>query len=620
MASKIRLTNIPEPSAQELFFYSAIRRHKQSAMQERKEWGQHAAMYRGDEFAMHDGTDDTIHEDIEEGGVEDITAEANYLYAFADTQAAQVVPNNPKVDVIATRSALRKAAKYRSSLINEVLSLEKMHSKLWQLVIRSTIYPRSFIKVEWSAAKQRPTIRVRRPHVIWFDDTADSWDEIKYIIEMQAITIGEFQARVKSRKKGDASKRVYDPRVASAVEGTAGFPDLLRNQDDDGNKSQDTKPSQEHYRWVLIYEVYDFVGGNFYHYADGVHKPLLATSLPYKLFKNPFIPLVFNDNLKDIGGLSDAKLVAPTIQRLNEMAALRVWHTKASIPAVVLHGGLVDDPGEFEDAYESLDGPGQYLLLDAVARARIGDVLGQTPVPNMPIEWQSVMDNLQQIIEFVLALPAVARGQVGQSDVATELALADSATKTRNSRRQLAVYDVLEATAERIVGLYTEFMDDDAWIAAEISDDYGDDVLLTRETMRLPRRGSDNPWAYRYKAQPYDGQRENSVVQLKAILETVDLLYNNPHVDQRKFTEQLLSLLKLSNLMTTPEQAKALMQAAEAAEAGEAGEAQGSTPDMAALPGMPPEMAAASSGGQVMAGSGEMAVPGGLQGGSVPAA
>jgi hypothetical protein len=117
---------------------------------------------------------------------------------------------------------------------------------------------------------------------------------------------------------------------------------------------------------------------------------------------------------------------------------------------------LVDNIEDFMDAMEMADGPGMVIPLAANPGIGVNEVLGVTPMPTLPAEFGRSRNTIENNIQFTLGLPSYARGEVGQSDVATELALTDTATRTRNARRQKMIYNVIEwsmATKTRGLGI-----------------------------------------------------------------------------------------------------------------------------------------------------------------------
>lgn len=596
----------PKATPAEKFWARTIESWKSKSTDERRQLKKTARSYRGNHWG----------DDTRSGDMDDVTkVETNYFFAFADTLVAQVVPLNPAVTINANKEDLKDSAKYREALVNTVFTKERMAEKLWKLATRASVWPRAWLKAVWSKSRGRPILRVVNPHFIWFDLSAEEYDDVRYVIEVTPLSRADFNKRV--RKKGKAGRH-YRADAADDKNIVFGkWPKWLEPESDwEGEPETDDRKElaivRDNYEWTVVYEVYDFRAKKFYHFADGCERPLMEDELPYEHLSNPYFCLTFNDNLEDLGGMSDADLVYGLVDRKNTMDSIEMWHTMSSIPATVIHEGLVDDPDAFIDAFEALDGPGQAISINAKAGVGIGQVLGQTPVVQLPIEWGRVEERLDKGIQFTLGLPSYSRGELGQSDVATELALTDTATRTRNARRQKVIYNAIEWAARAIVLLYMEFMDENDKLPVRLMD-ATTEIELNKELLEFG--GKDDPWAYDYTAHPYSAEEANSVVQLKQIEAFMPVFLQGVQagiVDARALFTKLADLLKMPQLIT---EAQPQAQGMPGMPMGQPGGAPGMGGQ-----GMPPEMMAPAQGGQVMVGSGAQAVPGGLEGGMQPGA
>lgn len=568
-----------EATKEEKRWYRVLQGQKKTMAEERVKWAKYTKAYRS-AFDFGDDMDDDETSDI---GVQD-----NVLFAFVDSLVANISPPNPEADIIARRKKLKGAAKLRTALVNDTFMREHLAQKLWKMAGRGCIYPRMFSKVVWSAKKGRPAIRIINPHHIFFDGTAECWEDVRYVCEATTLTRGEFMARVKKRGTRK-TKRFY--REDCMTEGEEeikfqGFPEWLRadadyqrgtsNQFDGGAAKDSLDAAREAFEWIVVYELYDLVGKRFYHFADGVERPLYVGDLPYKYLPNPYQLLAFNDDLESIGGMSDASLIYPTLCQLNEAKSLQLWHGKTSIPSPIVNSSLLDDPESFFSAYEEVSGPGQVIEMDARPNVGVHDVLGHTPVSNMPISWGAIMADLNASIEFTLGLPSYQRGDLGGSDVATAYALADTSTRSRNQRRQKALYLVIADMAEAIIALYSEFLAEDSTIPVRLTRDSDSTQELDRAMLALPNWEETgemdeygNPvselpedldvLSFDYTARPFNADEGNSVVQLKRMEAFLPLLLQSQNVDQEKLIKYIGELLKTDIL---PD--KAVMQAAAA--------------------------------------------------------
>lgn len=568
--------------------HNCITRHKKTRRDEMQDWSYVAQLYRSEDPTIKGGVAQDsawalMGLSLENDGGEDDYFDRNELYAFLDQLVATICPPNPEVTIKARRKQMRAAAKYRELLINEVFGMEKLAVKLWRAVGRACIFPRCFLKVTWNKNKARPKIRVVNPHFVFFDEMASEWEDIRYVAEVKMLTRGEFMARVKKTPKG---KGIYNlsPEVIKKVS-FGDHSQWMQHYDSNGLygkcHNDDTKLA---YKWVPVYEFYDFVSQTLYHFVEGVEHPVYEAKLPYQLHENPYYMLVFNDNLVNNNGISDAKLVRPTLDRLNDLNTLQLHHIKMSIPIPVLHEGLVDDADDFAEQYRNASGPKDLLTLAAQPRVRVNEVIGHTPVATLPIEWMRTSQGMLDSIERILGLPGFARGQVGNTDVATEAALAGDSVRTRNARRQKIIYHAIEWVAYAIINLYIEYMPADSTVPMQLVDDGPDkDVSRVQLGFGLPENGevqADDPWDYRFKALPFNGDEDNRIVRLKNMIELMPTLIQNPEINQRRLWEEVLSLVRLDRVLNTPEEAQQAMQAL--AGPPEAMEATPASPDMSA--------------------------------------
>jgi hypothetical protein len=602
-----------DASPEEKFLYAIINDWKTKAKPRRAYYERLAQVYRTHFYPREDQPYAGASFDAEQ------LVESNYFFAFADTLVAQVVPPNPEVTIRANKKELDDPARFREALVNRLFKKEDLAAKLWKLCTRASVWPHAFIKTVWSESRKRPIFRVVDPQHIFWDMSAEDFEDIRYICEVTVLTKAEFKRRLK--KKGKAGG-FYRSDAEDEIE-FGEYPSWI-NPDPEGEagpmspEEMDVDRVRASYEWTVVYEFYDLRSKKFYQFADGVEKPLMVTSLPYKHLSNPYGLLVFNDNLSDLGGISDAELTFPTLERLNEMVSLEMWHCKTSIPVPVIHEGLVDDPEAFADAYESVDGPGQIISVEARPQVGINQVVSHTPVASLPIEWGRSSDKLERLIEFILGMPSYQRGELGQSDVATELALTDTATRTRNARRQKSVYKIISWCAKAVVALYQEFLPVEESLPLRLAVE-GTEAMLTRELLAFGERTED-PWSFDYEALPYNAAEMNSVVQLKQMEVMMPILMQGVqagYVGMGPLMKKLLENMDMPELYQEPPPQPAAPpggmdpMAAMAAMAG--GGAEGMMPAS-----MPEEMQPLVQGGEVTAGAGAQAVPGGLEGGSLP--
>ena len=592
-----------------------IETHRAKASTEQTEWDQMRAWYSSEVWEGGETPQGA-------GGMgadDELSMETNYPYAFVDTMVANICPTNPEVTVDARRKSLHEAARYRQALINDTLSRLGGHRILWRAATMAAVYPRSFVKAVWNFRRRSPDYINLDPRHVWYDMSVNRWEDIRYVIEVTVMTKADFESRIRRVDEETGEEEgMYDPEVAEKAR-FGGYPEWLRDKSQD--RAMMHEASKEVFEWTTIYEVYDFSGeGRYYHYLDEQDDPLFDGEIPYRFVRNPFYLLSFNDNLSDIGGLSDVKLIKPVLERLNELDTLMLWFAQTAIPITLVNTGLVDNPEHIQTQLRDATSPGSIVSVHGKANARISDIVGHTQTPGLSPEFMASRDRCIQVIEFILGIPQYSRGVVGVTDVATEIALADSATRTRNGRRMKEVYDLISWQAQTIVGLYEEFLAEDDILPIRLLGS-ADALEITRASMMareiLAARGEE-PLEYDYKAVAYSPTENNRLVQLRNVGQYYDMLAQSPVVDQERLARKLLELLQMEDVSKDPAQMEAEKQAMEQEQTAQMppGEPVPSEEDTRATGALPPGTEPALppspiTGGAIQGGEGQMAGFGG---------
>jgi len=517
--------------------------------------------------------------------------ENNYLYAFCDTMVASVCPPNPRVTCLPRRrdDESRLASKYREALINDILYRIEGHKILWKMSTQASIYPRSILKAVWSFSKNRPDYVILDPRYFFFDMSVSRWEDIRYAIEVTTLTKAEFFARTKQKIKARGKKTFYDGGIAKKAR-FGSYPKWLKDSED--TSSTMTEKIREVFEWVTVYEVYDFTNDRYYHMLEGQEDPLFAGDLPYVFVRNPFSLLTFNDNMADIGGMSDSQLVERQQRRLNELDTLELRHAQSSIPITVINEALCDNPEDFTDQVSTSTSPGDVVRLQGKNASPLADILGQTPTSTLVPEFTDIRDRIEGSIQFVLGIPDYARGTAGSSEVATELALIDSAMRTRLGRRTKLINSVIQHIAETTIGLYEEFLDSAQEIPTRTSGT-GEAFVVARkhliarnpriaEELRALGQNVEEPLEIDYEVAPYSPTENSKSAQLKKMQAYMELLVTSPHIDQRRLVAHLLDVLDIGADVLISE-AQLQEQQQNQAAAMQSGQAAGET--MSMLPG-----------------------------------
>lgn len=541
-----------EPSA----VWSLIEKHRSLAESERHQIDEYLSWYSSDFWsseaaatagALPYGQVVTPDDDS------DLSMETNYLFAFIDTMIANVCPQNPQVTINAKIEDVSDFAKANQNLINDTIRSVCLYDLLWEGCSWAGIAGRGIFKTVWDFEKKRPAVHVIDPRAFFYDFSR-RYEYARYVCEVVPITEAEWKARL---KRGSGFK--YNKDAAERVV-PSGYPRWLDEASARlGSSSRDA--AKEHFRWVLIYEFYDLVSNKYYHFGDGSKEPLLVTDLPFKYKKNPYTLLVFNKNMRNNSGLSDAKLIAPQQRRLNELDSLELRHAHTSVPITVANTAYMDDPEEFISAINSDNGPNDIITFRSSNPVPIESILGSTRAPSLSPSFDKMRERLVSQIEFTLGIPQYSRGVVGASDVATELALADTATRTRNGRRIAIVSAAVREIAVAIGALWQQHMgsspvavrvDPDGKAYRQIdATDLG--YVIGYEPGGKPIINTYALWddsVFEIEVVAYSPSENHRLVQLNKAQTFMPVLLQHPNVNQKKLVHRLLDMLGFEDMFT----------------------------------------------------------------------
>lgn len=548
-----------------------IQAHMNIAQKEAREFELYRRSYLSETY-----TKDQIEE--RELDVEDLepTSEVNFLFPHVDQMVASVVPTNPMVFVRPKRESKYEAARAREALINDTFKRQEMHRRCWALARRASIFRQAYLKATWDERFRSARFRVLTPKTVWFDPTAEEWDDVRYVIEMVVLPIDEFERRKKKRGPGN-EQGVYPAKVVAQVQPEA-YPSWLKGDDDGAEDGLSEARSVLQY--VILFEFWDLTEtvARFYHIHMNADAPLFAGDQPYRWLRNPYRPLSFVDNLEDARGCSDAKLVYPSLEQLNNLDSLELQHALRSVPVTLVDASKVQNADDLVDAIQDVDAAGAMVKVDMLDNGMpLASAMYTPPAPSLTPNFPSSRAKLDSNVQRILALPSYARGETGHATVATEAALADAATRTRAGFRQKEVFDVVAWAARATISLYMEFLPEDETVFARLidSDEY---LTLDRGVLEFPsakyddegveyfvdKEGNtvapeDDELAFDYDVSVYSPAEQTKLSKLKSIMEAfpvIQQLIAANMVDPDKFAARFLDLLDLRDVKV----AKALGQ------------------------------------------------------------
>jgi len=561
--------------------YGIINTHVSQESEERKEWDQWTDWYHAEATSAggtRSGDALFLSHNQALDAEEAIVVETNYAFAFIDTMTANVCPKNPQITVGAVLEKHKRFAKARERLANSCLRRDNAGALSVQFATNAGICGRGVTKVVWNASLNRPEASDIDPRRFFFDMTVP-FHKSRYAIEVTLVTEDELKMRVKRKK----SEFKYNKDVAARAQ-YGSYPDWFKETD--GGKSISSA-----FRWAVVYEFWDFVGGKYFHFLDGNEEPLLEGPLPYTYVRNPFIVKTFNRSLRHHGGLSDIKLIASHQEHLNEIDSLELTHAMKSIPATVVNSSAVDSPEEFMSAITAVDRPGAYIEAKCSTNIRNpADFFAQLPTPTLIPSFATMRNVAKEGMAFTLGMADYQRGKGGGSDLATELSLMDQSLQTRNGRRVITMMSWVSELAQKYIGLYRQFLSPDG-VAPVFESTTSVSEVLDIDSLGFSQGATlgeaEQEWWYMYESVAFDPAENSRLVQLRSIQQFFQFLVNNPNVDQAKLVHKLLDLLNMSELaaVVTP-QAAMPQQPVQSA-----GGAQNQPVDRPATGGMPMSMA-----------------------------
>ena len=530
-----------------------IKAHADASMRERREWDRYYAWYKGEFWDEVNQTSSPERWGSDRDFDDSVNLETNYPYAFVDTMISNVCPTNPQVTINAADPDLDEVAKAREKLANDFLRRNKTHSKLWDISATAAICGWGVSKTVWRAKLRRAVSILIDPRNFYWERTVP-FEETSYCIEATPVKLSTFQKRQQPGPGGEVA--MYDPEVASAA--TVGdYPKWLSGPGDRQGVGHVSKMARDTFKWIVVYEVYDFEDDKYYHMLLGNPQPLYESdTLPYRYVRNPYDLVVFNRDLRESVGMSDVKLIRSAQERLNEIDSLELEHAHTSIPVTMLNPSLLSDPEAAKTALTTSDAPGGVVEIEmSNNQLPLSAAVQYTATPNLSPSFDKMRDRTTGIIEFTLGIPQYSRGVVGAADIATEVSLANTSTRTRNGRRIKVLEDLVASIAKKGVGLMAEFLtpakDQDP---EEFMVPVRDINSKTSELLSLAELGFDDPktfeedWWLEYEAVPYSPTEDHRLVTLQKLQTFLPVLLGNPNINQGAFMAKLLDLLGMSEL------------------------------------------------------------------------
>jgi hypothetical protein len=322
----------------------------------------------------------------------------------------------------------------------------------------------------------------------------------------------------------------------------------------DKNQQSDTQQVRDAFKWVTIYEYYDRETGKIQHYvkqADAVVFEDKIDYIPYSMFS-------LNQSGIDCLGLSEVQLVLKQQETINDLLTHMKQITYLQIPRILYDSGRITE----EDLNKAVEASvGSFIGINpsnSETLRTLATLFYEMPQPQNPQGVQEFVARQEDDAAFISALAEAARGQVVGARTATEMAIIDAQMRTRLATREGHLNDAIEDVARKAFYLSKKYM---------------------RET-RLIRVAGDRGWAQLahkdlrhidmdFEMVSYNPIRKNPSVMIESLLQLIPFLAENPNVDIRKLTEEVVTGMGLSRRMIIPKaELEAMEQEAMAAQAG----------------------------------------------------
>ena len=509
-------------------------------------------------------------EDLGEAGD---TLRPNYMYPHIASMISAVVPAQPRVslepivplDSIEDQIALAKAGAARAARIHDVFRQNRFAKILRRAYSLAALSGYAGGRVIWNPKRKRIEIDVVPRTRFWFDTTVSRWEDVRYVVWVSALRKDEFEGMAKGLWDQQKQRKNPDLWITRDIEtyaqGGVAAGSLPHFFEDNmfGGVSARTATQL----WVMRYDYYDFVTDRHSVWVSGCSRPLLDGPLDYRFVKNPFFICSLVDNLISLSGLADAQVVENWALARGEADTLAFLQARSNMPHVLLDKSKVKNADDVIAALRGARGPTAIAVELSNRTDTLDQAIQYTRGPTTIYDLQSVAREIDRTIQNMTATPDIARGRVGQAEVATEVAVADALRREQQTPRVTEVLETIEHIAAMIVGLDAEFMPLDQRQA--LSPGPGaPTVEISRNAMRLPKptpegwpEGADPTADFVVTAVAYAGAETHVLARGSAMLQRFPLLSTSPFVDQRGLIASILEPTGRLDLLVTPQEAAA---------------------------------------------------------------
>ena len=435
------------------------------------------------------------------------TAENTLLYV------GQAMPPNP-TDLHQVHLAIHRKAQAALEVTNPAYATFDVHCMMHDL---------------YGGTLKMDGITVARvsPKAFVYDPEATDWEHRLYEAEMTIEPIRDLKADpyLKYTKQLSATVSSREIRIdEESPNATHGAPENL--EDDDKDDQDDVS---ERHKYVTVWRIHDIERNKLIVLTEDHPQqvPLLIDDWPYEDIET-YIPLVFNDIVDHIEGMSDIDLAKPLQEELNEILQRRREHvSKFSKRKLIREKGAWDATSKSQwnnpDTFEVVVPPG------GVAKMLIFD-----PVP-FPQDAYAYESDLRMQIRRILGV--YEKSAVSKADTATESQIMDRYQAEQKGERQERMAIAIEQVALSILKLHKKFSSTDLIVR-----------LTGIEGVVWDRIAPDNiPDALHLTIDVDAWSSANPELRKRQWGETLPLLLQAPFADQRKVILKTMEVQGIKN-------------------------------------------------------------------------
>jgi hypothetical protein len=497
----------------------------------------------------------------------------NLIYAITDTAISALLGPNPKVAANPRNPESQAAVPAVNGLIDYVFESNNVRRRAATALIDSVLCKRGIFKVGWDINADRPVIKVVDPAALFFDLTVRDVDDIRYWLEATVLPFEEFKRRVESGQYRDVDLSQIQPDR---------YPKWILG----GQSGDQSDRVRDAFKWITVWEYYDReedVVMHYIHQSDKVVFKAKIDYIPYSMFS-------LNQSGVDCLGLSEVQLVLNQQETVNDLLTHMKQITYLMIPKILYDSGRISE----EDLNKAVEATtGAFIGINpenSESLRTLATLFYEMPMPQNPAGVKEFTARQEEDAAFISALAEAARGQVTGARTATEMAIVDAQMRTRLTTRKGHVDAALTDVAAKIFYLCKKYMKSEKMVSVSGSRRWEAVNISTIRDVDMS-----------FNLVSYNPVQQNPAVLAETLVQMLPFLVNDPNIDVRRLTEEVVRGLGFPETILLSEQEAVEKIAAQTqlaqqqalggaavtdAPEGAPGEAPGGAP------GIPPEIAA----------------------------